>query len=162
MRDKILYATSLVPFLIAFFGTLYLLAGLSSFLPAGFLGLYLAGNIFQAGACVGCPYRGRYCPPIFGVYLGNVFSMILYRNRTYEERFFKVNATMAEVLMYATILFPLYWLSKLSWLYAIIYLGLVLVHVVLFMPTQCEKCSYNDTCPGGLTWRKCGKFLNGT
>ncbi|UCG83455.1 MAG: hypothetical protein JSW38_01135, partial [Dehalococcoidia bacterium] len=95
------------------------------------------------------PYRGRYCPPVFGVYLANFLSSQIYRNRSYEQRFFKVNAHLAELFLVFTILFPVYWLVSLNWLYLLGFLLLILVHAALFFPSMCPKCSYNDTCPGG-------------
>ena len=71
-RDKWLYALSMIPFLIVFVGTAYLLATYSIYLAIILVVLYVITNIFQAGCCVGCPYRGRYCPALFGVYLGNL------------------------------------------------------------------------------------------
>ncbi len=56
-------------------------------------------------------------------------------------------------------LFPVYWIVKTSWYLLPIYLLLIMAHLVLFMPTQCEKCSYNETCPGGLAWQACRAWL---
>ena len=61
------------------------------------------------------------------------------------------------VLVFA--LFPIYWVVKTSWWLLPIYLLLIAAHLVLFMPTQCEKCSYNETCPGGIAWRTCSVWL---
>ena len=33
--------------------------------------------------------------------------------------------------------------------------ALIGIHLVIFLPTQCEKCSYNEVCPGGVGWAKC-------
>jgi hypothetical protein len=154
-RDKWKYAISLIPFLIAFFGTAYLLGTISVYLSLIFLGLYLIGNVFQAGACTGCPYRGKYCPPIFGVYPGNFLSMVLYKNKRFDIKFVRTHAKIAEFVIYGAFLFPVYWLFTLSWYFPVVYFVLLLLHLALFMPTQCEKCSYNDICPGGIAW---GKF----
>ena len=154
-QDKWKYALSLVPFLVAFFGTTYLLGTISVTLSLIILGLYLVGNIFQAGACTGCPYRGRYCPPIFGVYLGNILSKNLYKNKEFDIKFIGIHARIAEFVIYGAFLFPVYWLYTLGWHYPLIYFALLAIHLVLFMPNQCEKCSYNEICPGGIIW---GKF----
>jgi hypothetical protein len=151
-KDKALYALSMIPFLIVFVGTAYLLSTYSIYLTLILVGLYLLTNVFQAGCCVGCPYRGKYCPALCGVYLGSFLSGILYRDRQYDEAFFKRNAAAGETMLLVSILFPLYWVVRTGWYLVPIYLGLLVLHFVLFMPTQCEKCSYNTTCPGGQTW----------
>ena len=112
-----------------------------------------------AGACVGCPYQGKYCPALFGVYLGNFLSGILYKDRKFDEKFFKRNAAAGETMVLVLVLFPLYWVFITGWYLVLIYLALIAAHLVIFMPTQCEKCSYNTTCPGGLTWRSCRKWF---
>jgi hypothetical protein len=146
-----LYFLTLVPFLVALIGAAYLLATESIYLLVIFLLLYIGINVFQAGCCIGCPYRGGFCPAVFGIYLGNLLSVTVYKNRTYTPGFFRINAALAEIFLSATILFPVYWLAVSNWVYPLVYLFLVGLHVVTFFPAMCPKCSYNDTCPGGQT-----------
>jgi len=158
-KDKVLYGLSMVPFLIVFIGSAYLLSTYSIWLTIILVGLYLLTNIFQAGCCVGCPYRGKYCPALFGVYFGNILSGFLYKDRDFDERFFKRNAAAGETMVLVIALFPLYWIFKTNWMLVPVYLGLIAAHLLVFMPTQCEKCSYHDTCPGGQAWLNCRKLL---
>jgi hypothetical protein len=116
-KDRAVYSGILVPFAVAFIGTAYLLATVSPYLVTVFIVLYIAVNIFQAGCCIGCPYRGGYCPPIFGVYLANLLSSLVYRRRDFDQRFFRINANLAELFLLITIVFPVYWLIELNWLY---------------------------------------------
>jgi hypothetical protein len=160
-RDKWLYVLAMIPFVIVFVGTVYLLSTFSIYLVVIFIALYLLTNVFQAGCCVGCPYRGRYCPALCGVYLGNWLSGILYRDRQFEQEFFERNATAGETMVVVLVLYPLYWVFRTNWYLVPVYLALIAAHFVLFMPTQCEKCSYNTTCPGGQTWRKCRGLFRG-
>jgi hypothetical protein len=158
-KDKLFYALSLIPFLIVFVGTAVLLASYSINLVVVLVGLYLLANIFQAGCCVGCPYRGEYCPALCGVYLGNLLSGILYKNRQFEEGFFKRNAAAGGTMVLVLTLYPLYWVYQTGWYLVPIYLALVAAHFALFMPTQCEKCGYKTTCPGGQTWQSCRRWF---
>lgn len=153
-RDKWLYALSMVPFVVVFVGTTYLLWTHAPHLAATFVGLYLLTNVFQAGCCIGCPYRSRYCPALCGVYLGNMLSGVLYPRKEFEEGFFRRNAAAGETMVVVLILFPLYWVFRTSWYLVPVYLVLVAAHFALFMPTQCGKCSFNDTCPGGRAWMR--------
>ncbi len=57
------------------------------------------------------------------------------------------------------VFFPVYWVVKTSWWLLPVYTLLIAAHLVLFMPTQCEKCSYKETCPGGIAWRSCAIWL---
>jgi hypothetical protein len=158
-KDKWLYALSMVPFLILFFGTAYLLSTYSIFLTIILFVIYLITNVFQAGCCIGCPYRGKYCPALCGVYLGNLLSVILYRNRQFDEKFFHRNAAAAELMVLVTSLFPLFWVWKTGWFLVPIYFLLLIAHILLFMPTQCEKCGYQNVCPGGQAWQSCRKYF---
>jgi len=151
----------MIPFVIVFIGAAYLLATYSPYLTVILIALYLLTNIFQAGCCVGCPYRGKYCPALFGVYLGNLLSRILYKKRQFDEKFFKRNATAGETMVLIIAIFPLYWIFLSGWYFVLIYLTLIAAHLALFAPTQCEKCSYNTTCPGGLAWRQCRGWFKG-
>jgi len=153
-RDRFLYSAILIPFLVAFIGAAYLLATVSIYLTVIFLLLYIIVNFFQAGCCVGCPYRGKFCPAVFGMYLANFLSATIYRKRNFEPRFFKVNATLTEISVIIALLFPIYWLLSLNWYYLVAFLSLIVVHIVLFYPIICPKCGYNDTCPGGQVVHK--------
>jgi hypothetical protein len=153
-RDKFLYSAILIPFLAAFIGASYLLATVSIYLTVIFLLLYVIANFFQAGCCIGCPYRGKFCPAVFGMYLANFLSTTIYKKRNFEPRFFKVNATLTEISVIIALLFPVYWLLSLNWYYLVAFLSLIVVHIVLFYPIICPKCGYNDTCPGGQVVHK--------
>ena len=158
-RDKWLYWLSMVPFVVVFVGALLLLSTYSNWLSFTLMGFYLLTCVFQAGCCIGCPYRGKYCPAIFGIYFGNILSVVLYPNKEFDQKFFDRNAAAGEVMVILVALFPIYWVAKTSWWLLPVYILLIVSHLVLFMPTQCEKCSYNETCPGGIAWRACAAFL---
>jgi hypothetical protein len=159
-KDKGMYALSMIPFLAAFAGAGYVLAASSVYLFLAYAGIYVLTNVFQAGCCVGCPYRGKYCPAFSGVYLGNLLSTAFYADRAYEEKFFTRNAGAGEISLLAFLLFPLYWLFQAAWYLSPAYLLLFVLHGILFAPTQCEKCGYNAVCPGGKAWRSCRAMLN--
>lgn len=158
-KDKLLYALSMFPFLILFFGTAYILATYSIYLTISSVSLYILVNFFQAGCCIGCPYRGRYCPAFCGVYLGNHLSGILYKDRQFDKRFFERNASAGEILLALWLLFPLYWLFQTGWYLVPIYLILFVLHIILFLPAQCAKCGYNTICPGGKAWQSCRQWF---
>ncbi|MCJ7701401.1 MAG: hypothetical protein MUO62_07455 [Anaerolineales bacterium] len=148
-RDRVLYVFTLIPFGLAFLGTLYLLGTISLVLPFIVAGLYMLANVFQAGCCVGCPYRGRFCPAIFGVYLANFLSVRLYPKRQFNPRFFEINAALAEGCLLAILVLSAICLWGLHWGYVGGLVILIATHVFLTLWLFCPKCSYRDTCPAG-------------
>ena len=84
---------------------------------------------------------------------------IAYKNREFDQTFFKLNANAAEIMVLVLVLYPVYWIYRSSWYLLLIYFGLIAAHFFLFMSTQCKKCSYNTTCPGGQIWQKSRRQL---
>lgn len=149
-RDKGIYGLAMIPFLVAFVGTAVITARLAWYLPVILVALHLVTSLFQAVCCVGCPYRGRFCPAIFGIYLGNVLSVVLYRHRTHDPVRFRRNANLAEIGCLATLLFASVSLAFVSLWYVIALLALLALHVAVFMVRICTRCSYRSTCPAGV------------
>ncbi len=149
--DKLIYALTLLPFLVAFIGALYLVSTISIYLGLILVGLYLLGNVFQARCCVGCPYQGRYCPAFFGVYLANILSNTIYANRQHDARIYNIFANLGQLAVLAFLAFAAYWLSTLSWWYVLGLLALTIIHAILFLALLCPKCGYRETCPAGKT-----------
>jgi hypothetical protein len=90
---------TLIPFAVVFFGTAYLLATYSVYLVLILVTLYILTNIFQEGCFVGCPCQGKYCPALCGLHLGNLLSSVAYKNREFDQTFFKLNANAAEIMV---------------------------------------------------------------
>jgi hypothetical protein len=158
-QDKRRYALAMAPFVLAALMAALVLLSHSVWLVVAWVGLFLLLNLFQAACCVGCPYRGRYCPAVLGVYLGNRLSNWLYRDRTFDQASFDRNAAAGEITMVLFLIFPIYWLWSSALILAVLYLVLLVGHFALFLPTQCEHCSYNETCPGGEIWISCKRLL---
>jgi hypothetical protein len=148
-RDKLVYFLVLLPFLVAFLGSAVLMATISVYWTLLLLLLYVLGCFFQAGCCVGCPYRGRWCPPIFGIFLANWLSAILYRDREFDQKSFNRNATLAASTVGVILVYCAYWVFTIHWIYVVLFFALGTAHVVLFFRYICPQCSYNETCPGG-------------
>jgi hypothetical protein len=132
---------------------------LDVFIPA------VCGNLYShermsGGMLHRLPVPGKILPGLQrGVYLGNLLSALFYANRPYDEKFFTRNAAAGETSLLIFLLFPLYWFFQAAWYYAPAYLILFTLHVILFAPTQCEKCGYNTVCPGGKAWRSCRSVI---
>lgn len=158
-KDKWLYIFSMIPFLAMLVGTFYLLFNYSIYISIIWIFLYLVVNVFQAGCCVGCPYRGKYCPAFCGVYFGNLLSSFLYKNREFDPKFYENNASAGEITLVLFLIFPFYWIFLSGWYFILIYIALIIFHILLFMPNQCNKCSYNTICPGGKAYQSYCKII---
>jgi hypothetical protein len=148
-RDKLIYLLALVPFLVAFLGALALIATISVYWTVALVALYVLGAFFQAGCCIGCPYRGRYCPALFGIFLANVISARLYRNREFDQKTFNRNAALAGTVVTVIAVLCSVLLFSIHWALGFGFLALGVIHVVFFFGQICPRCSYNETCPGG-------------
>lgn len=151
-NDKFRYFLSMIPVILMLLGTSYVLWQFTIYMTILWWLIYGVLNLFQAACCIGCPYRGAYCPAFFGVYLGNRLSYILYKEEEFDQKKFRSNALGGEITLAVFLLYPLYWLYIDEWYYPLIYVLLNVLHVVIFAPTQCKKCSYNETCPGGRSY----------
>ena len=160
-RDKFIYLLALAPFLVAFVGALALIATISVYWTIALIALHLLGSVFQAGCCIGCPYRGRYCPALFGIFLANVFSARIYKDREYDQTFFNRNAALAETVVAIIAILCCILLFTIHWTLAVVFLALGTIHVYLFFRQLCPKCGYNETCPGGRAALKWGKKAEG-
>jgi len=149
IKDKVIYGLVLIPFVVAFIGSLILMGRVSIAFPILVLVLYVLANFFQAGCCVGCPYRGSYCPALFGVYLANLFSTWFYKQRQFDEKTFYRNANRAASLLGVILIMTSVILVTLNWLWMVAYLLLAVLHFMLFLVFICPKCGYNETCPAG-------------
>jgi hypothetical protein len=156
-RDKLTYFLALAPFLVAFLGALALVATISVYWTVALVALFVLGNFFQARCCIGCPYRGRYCPALFGIFLANFLSARLYRDREFDQKTFDRNAALAETVVAIIAVLCAVLLFSIHWVLAVGFLGLGAIHVVIFFRRICPKCSYNQTCPGGQAAVKLGR-----
>lgn len=142
----------MIPVAASFGISLWILTPLCVYMSIFWLLLYIILNLFQAACCVGCPYRGRYCPAFFGVYLGNRISSWVFSDEDFDPVVFRKNARWGEITLIVFLLFPIYWLFATQWYWGVLYIFMVILHVWIFLPTQCRKCSYNETCPGGRSY----------
>jgi hypothetical protein len=157
LRDKLTYAFALTPFLIAFIGALVLIATISPYWTILLLALYLLGCFFQAGCCIGCPYRGRYCPALFGIFPANLISSRIYPDREHDQRFFDRSAALAEAVVAIIAVLCCVLLFTIHWALSLLFLALGAVHLLSFFRWICPKCGYNETCPGGRAALKLGR-----
>jgi len=152
-QDRVLHLLPAIPLIAYYVGSIYLLAMGSIYLVVIFLLLWVGVNVFAAGICAGCPYRGGYCPGVCQLYFAPFLSTLIYKGRVRDSRSqsFKANLLLIGAFGMGSYVFGFYWLFRLYWHeHPIIVLGLLallLIHMPLSFFLLCPKCSYNDTCP---------------
>ena len=116
------------------------------------IGLYLATSYFQAYCCVyqECPYIGKFCPAVSGIYVGNILAKHLYsKDSSKSEKKFNRHKNLGIFFWLAMAFFPLYWIYLLGIEYAILYFIFQLGYYLFFGLTICPSCAIRNTCPGG-------------
>ena len=151
-RRKGLYFALTIPFWLLLLAVFVYLWAYSFLIALIFASLYLGMSFFQAYCCAyqECPYVGGFCPAVIGIMPASLMAKLFYRKGVVKsKRRFDVNATFGVLCWFGLIVFPLFWVAKLSLVYAI---GYVLAHVVytaVFGLTICPVCAISDICPGG-------------
>lgn len=152
-RRKGLYLALTIPLLIILMSIFIYLWTFSFILSIVFLVFYLAMSFFQAYCCAyqDCPYVGRFCPAVIGIFGANIITKIFYKGLEIvkSKRRFNLHATLAIVGWLGLVGFPLYWLAKLDPVFVVGYVMSHVVYAVLFGLTICPVCAIRDTCPGG-------------
>jgi hypothetical protein len=152
-RRKGLYFVLTVPFVLIMLAVFIYLWRYSFLLSLAYLGFYFMTSFFQAYCCAyqDCPYVGKFCPAVIGIYPGNMFAKWLYSNKKIvrSKKKFEQSVTWALVGWGGLIILPLYWLSRLSIWWAVGYAAAHVVYTLIFWLTICPVCAIRNTCPGG-------------
>jgi hypothetical protein len=152
-QDRVMHLIPALPLVLFYVGTIYLLGIHSIILVGIFFLLWVATNFAIAGICIGCPYRGGYCPGVSQLYFAPFLSRILFSriNGTPGDQSFKASLVLLSVSGIGSYFFAFYWLFVLYWaenaFLVLLLLGMLIVHVPLSFTILCPKCGYNDTCP---------------
>jgi len=109
--------------------------------------------IFQSYVCVHwqCPYVGRFAPCVGGFCLPSSQIARLFKGVKRPEKTYAVVLTLAYVNFFGIILFPIYFMYRQSFVYALIYVGIAAVYALCFLRFICPVCATRHVCPGGQT-----------
>jgi hypothetical protein len=159
-RRKGLYLALTVPLLLLMTVVGVYLGAINPLLPGAFVLFYLSTSFFQAYCCAyqECPYVGGFCPAVIGIMPASLLAKWLYGNARLlkSKAKFEFHIALASLSWLGLVVFPLFWLSRLSTGFAI---GYVLIHVlytVIFWTTICPACAIRGICPGGKLHRTLG------
>lgn len=151
-RKKALYFTLTIPIMALVVLIFIYLWSFSFVLSIIFISFYILANIFQAYCCAyqECPYIGGFCPAIAGIMPANVIAKRFFLSRIEKSKaIFDLCATIASGSLLGSIVFPIFWIAKLSIVLAIAYPVLIVIYVIIFFLTICPVCAIRNTCPGG-------------
>jgi len=146
-KDKVLYfSTALLAWiLLTIIAVVYSLK-YSVFALIGYLVIYILLVYLQAKDwCIGCPYRGKFCPGILCMGLANIVST-LFKNRKFE--YSKKKEHLVSVLTMIYFAYPILFFYNKIWI-LVAYLTLLIIHLLLVWKLFCPKCKFNKVCPGG-------------
>ena len=148
-NDKIKYILVLSTWLLAVGIGIYFIALFEPWLLSVYVGGYLLLVYFQARFyCIGCPYRGRFCPGILNLRVANLLAATLLKKKIFSEKRCLQIELLALVLTVLHIGLPLIFIWG-NWLFTALYLCLFIDHFMLEFRLYCIKCSFRHICPGG-------------
>lgn len=152
-RRKTLYFIITIPILLLYILVFIYLWHFSFILSILLLFFYLLMCFFQAYCCVyqDCPYIGGFCPGVAGIMPASLLAKLLYgKNKVKKsKKLFDINVSIAFTGVLGMAFFPLFWIAKLSIIYAIGYFLFHVVYYIVFGLTVCPVCAIRDICPGG-------------
>jgi len=119
----------------------------SIFTLIAYLLIYFLLVFFQAKDwCVGCPYRGKFCPGILCMGLANIISAKFFKNKKFQ--YSKYNEHLVSVLTAIYFFYPVFFFYS-NTLILVSYLLLLIIHLLLEWKFFCPNCKFNNVCPGG-------------
>lgn len=149
-RRKTLYWVLVTPILLAVILVFIGLWRFSPLLSFIFLGIWLLANVFEGYCCADlqCPYVGKWCHPVGGFLLSSLIYKIFFFNRLKKSKeglnmFMELSST---AIILVLIVFPIFWLIKLSLIYAIAYPTLWVVYAIAHICLICAICPVGQIC----------------
>jgi len=141
------FSTALLSWIILSIIAVLNIAESSIFALIGYLVIYILLVFFQAKDwCIGCPYRGKFCPGILCMGLANIVSTVLFKNVKFK--FSKNKEHLVSVLTGIYFFYPIFFLYD-DFLLVASYVTLLIIHLLLVWKFFCPKCKFNEICPGG-------------
>jgi len=152
-QRKGLYFLLTIPFLLLLIAVFVYLWTFSFTLSLVLVLFYGMTCLFQAYCCAyqDCPYVGGFCPAVAGIMPASLLAKLIYGDGriTKSKKMFEAQATIGFTGLLGLTFFPLFWIAKLGWPFAVGYVVVHLVYYGFFLFTICPVCAIRDTCPGG-------------
>ena len=152
-KRKALYLLLTIPMIVMYTAIAVFLWKVNIALFSIYCALFILVAIFQSYICAywQCPYVGKFAPCVGGFCLPSSQIARLFENVKRSEKMYNTVVTLAYVSFFGTILFPIYFICRLSFVYMLSYLGIVAVYALCFVLFICPVCGTRHVCPGGQT-----------
>ncbi|MBR9676577.1 hypothetical protein GOV04_00355 [Candidatus Woesearchaeota archaeon] len=119
----------------------------SIFALIGYILLYFILVFFQAKDwCIGCPYRGKFCPGILCMGLANIMSTWFFKNKKFK--YSKKKEHIVSILTGIYFVYPVFFFYNNIFI-LVSYALLLIIHLMLQWKFFCPRCKFNKICPGG-------------
>ena len=152
-RRKALYLLLTIPMLAVYVAIAVFLWTVDIVFFSIYCAFFILVALFQSYVCVHwqCPYVGKFAPCVGGFCLPSSQIARLFKHVKRSEKTYKIVVTLAYINFFGVILFPIYFLYRQSFVYMLIYLGIVAVYALCFLLLICPVCGTRHVCPGGQT-----------
>ncbi len=109
--------------------------------------------IFQSYNCIywRCPHVGTLCPGAGGFCIPSSYIAKLFRHAKRSKALYNLFCTLAYLNFFGIIFFPMYFIYRLSVVYLLAYLSIVVAYALGMLVLICPVCGARDACPGGQT-----------
>ena len=148
---KALYLLLTVPMIVMYVAIAVFLWTVDIAVFGIYCALFVLVAMFQSYVCVywQCPHVGKFAPCVGGFCIPSSQIARLFKNVKRSEKTYNIVLTLAYVSFFGIILFPLYFIYRLSFVYMLIYVAIVAVYTVCFLLFICPACGTRHVCPGG-------------
>lgn len=116
-----------------------------------YVSLFVLIPFFMSIVCVywQCPYVGRFAPCVGGFCLPASQIARLFKNVIITKKRYQLFLSLAYLVFFGIIIFPMYLLFMTNPIFLLIYIFLVLVYWAVFTLFICPHCATRFVCPGG-------------
>lgn len=152
-KRKTLYLLLTIPMIVIYGMIALFLWSVHSAYFMIYCAFFILVAIFQGYVCVHwqCPYVGKFAPCVGGFCLPSSQIARLFKRVKRSEKTYTIVLTLAYINFFGFILFPVYFIYRQSFVYALIYVCIVAVYALCFLLFICPVCGTRHVCPGGQT-----------
>ena len=152
-KRKALYLVLTIPMVLLYIAIGILLWQVNVVFSIIYIALFILIPIFMSNVCVywECPYVGRFAPCVGGFCLPASQIARLFKDTKISEKRYQLFLTLAYLLFFGIILYPVYFLYRINPIYLLFYILIVVGYWVVFTLFICPVCATRHICPGGQT-----------
>ncbi len=152
-KKKGLYILITLPLILVYILIGYYLNNIGNINLIIYITLFTITIIFQSYNCIywKCPHVGTLCPGAGGfcVLSSPIGKLLINMKIKSSEKLYKILCSIAFTGFLGIILYPVYFIYKLSILYLAFYFFIISAYFLFMMILICPDCGAKKACPGG-------------